>query len=380
MLLNPDEIFAGLINFRENIGASLKHVDYKVRFARHYLPKPILLYIPENQSPKFHFMCCSAVKDAVAQGTILSRWVRTSRTDGNFRMYDGSLKKLQVCEYCRHEWHRPLPNPFNIKNFFNWQLDWQKIWNDMENLPPNIDNGVFRTGCFLLYRPVRFAPFHFMKCKKVCHDEGIGWIKAYRFTSNLSGFFAMFDKRNEDGSCEHVDAQKLKVCTDCLTEWDGGNGWENYSNVNNNEKKSIKRKFSILKFFDFCNSLPERPRELNELYELIENGTVWVGTTADNNYPGNWNSITKMFRTIQGYRCEQCGVDLSRDNRTKRLLVTHHLNGSHPDISPDNMKVLCVCCHAEQPYHQGLENVDSQDRALIERLRRQQGIESCAHH
>ena len=375
-MLNPNEIFADLINFRENIGAPLKHTDYNARFAKHYLPKPILLYIPNyypnEELPKFHFMHCFSVREAVARGTILSRWVRTSRTDGQFRMFDGSLKSLQVCRNCRNEWRKPLPKPFNIKSFFA-QFGWHpEIWNNMTNLPTNIDTGMYRTGCFLLYRPVKFAPFfHFMRCRKVSQDEKIGWIKTYRFTSNLSGFFAMFDERNENGEYVRVEAQKLRVCPDCLAEWDGGNGWENYSRVKNNQKENIKRKFSILKFFDFCNSLPARPRELDELYELIENGTVWVGTTADNNYPGNWSSITKMFRTVQGYRCEQCGVDLSRN---RRLLVTHHLNGSHSDISPNNMKVLCVCCHAKQPYHKGLEKVDPQDRALIEELRRQQGI------
>ena len=349
-----EDFFSEIADFREKINAPLIHTQPIVT------PSRFLLYNPNNPNGSFHFMNCWAMQSAN-----LSQWLRTSRTDGNFRMSDGTLQSLPVCQSCINDWNSQFPaaqitrQNFNIKNFFLQYGDRQDNWFGA-NIPS--DGGIsFRTGCFLLYRPIQYQPFHFMKCRKVLHDEENGWIKTYRFTDDISGVFKLFN-----GS-----RKKLSPCEDCLSEFNGSIGWHNYSSAAENEKIQIKNKFSIIEFFDTCVKKDYTAPELKELYKLMENNIVYLGVDIGNAYPLNWNNITKMYREAQNYRCEQCGVDLSKH---KILCITHHKNGSHPDIGADNMQVLCKWCHSRQEYHQQTVNFRANELNLLEQLWREQGI------
>ena len=251
---------------------------------------------------------------------------------------------------------------FNIDKFFGQCGYNPDIWDgiNIQDIQ-EIDYDTFRADCFLLYRPVGGAVFHFMKCKEVRADEKIGWIKSYRFTDDLSGGFKLFD-----GS-----KQTLKPCECCLAEWDNGNGWENYSSADDTTKKTIKDNFNIETFFDHCSEKEPRPAELSELYKLMDDNIVWLGADIDNDYPRNWSDISNMYRAAKRYRCGQCGVDLSEH---KDLAVTHHVNGVHSDVSAENIKVLCVWCHSKQPHHEKTVRINRDQYLLLRRLWREQGI------
>ena len=165
--------------------------------------------------------------------------------------------------------------------------------------------------------------------------------------------------------------QKLKPCTECLSEWNTKKGWNGYSEKSDDEKKIIRDKFSIREFFEKCSNLQQLPHELTELYELMNNNRVWFGASVGNEYPSNWGDITDMYRIAQGYRCEQCGVDLSK---FPNLAITHHINGSHPEIGPDNMRVLCKWCHSKQQHHEKTVNLNRYEYNLLRKLCSEQGI------
>ena len=74
MLLNPEEIFADLINFRKEINAPECHFDYSVK------PFHFVIYSPS--STRFHFMPCPTVRTANNNGTI-SNFRRTSKADAS---------------------------------------------------------------------------------------------------------------------------------------------------------------------------------------------------------------------------------------------------------------------------------------------------------
>ena len=216
-------------------------------------------------------------------------------------------------------------------------------------------------SCYLLYKPVKNSVFHFMRCSQLKKDEENGWIKTYRFTDRTSGVFELFD-----GS-----TATLKPCSKCLAEWDDGKGWQNYNRVSEDrEREAIISSFSIPEFFRHCNSQEQMPRELAELYQLMENNTVWFSANIDNKYPSNWREISLMYRTAKGFRCEICGVDLSA---YPDLAVTHHVNGCHYDVSPDNMRVLCILCHSKQIYHEHTVKMTRYEYNMIRKLRSQQG-------
>lgn len=66
-------------------------------------------------------------------------------------------------------------------------------------------------------------------------------------------------------------------------------------------------------------------------------------------YVHGWKDISVLYRKSKGFRCENCGIDLS-DN--KYYLETHHIipNRTLNDFS--NLRSLCVCCHSKvDEYH-----------------------------
>ena len=355
-MLDPEEIFADLINYRKEIHAPEVHVDCEVK------PFRFLLYNPANDDSRVHFMTCPTVRQAQTQGRLVN-WRRTSSDSEVFRIYGSLPRSLSVCHNCVNTWNMHFPDkrldePVNFVKLFAMMEYDPHFWDGID-LPPEISVHEFMPEYFLLYMPVNRSRFHFMKCKTVCHDEEIGWIKAYRFTNRTSGAFEMFDGT----------IAKLHPCRECLSEWDNGTGWKGYTNASDDEKKAIAAGFRIDEFFKYCASQEQRPHELTELYHLMDDHKVWFSAHVNNDYPNNWPEITNMYRAAKRYRCEICGVDMSSNHE---LAVTHHVNGSHPDVPPDNMRVLCVECHAKQPYHN--PHIDHDKRVLLKRLRSEQGI------
>lgn len=354
MMLNPEEIFADLISFRKEINAPEVHMDYTVK------PFRFVIYSPTGTT--FHIMSCQTVRAAQNNGSIV-----------NFLRTPEKPEGLKVCGHCINAWNAKFPDRelqranFDLEQFFS-QLEYDpEMWNGI-NIPPETDENESVHG-FLLYNPVKGigSVFHFMKCKTVREDEKTGWIRSYRFTGRTSGDFDMWNgDKVFDGS-----RQKLKPCTECLSEWNSGEGWNGYNEASNEEKKAIIEHFSIREFFEHCNKLEQLPNELAELYELMNSNRVWFSADVDNAYPSNWDDITDMYRIAQGYICEQCGVDLSEHTH---LAITHHVNGSHPEVGPENMKVLCEWCHSKQPHHERTVKMNRYEYNLLRKLCSEQGI------
>ena len=350
MQLNPDEIFSDLIAFRKEIHAPVVQMNYTVK------PFRFLLYNPANINGHFHFMPCHHVRNSI------TNLRRTSSTSGVFPMIGALPQKLSVCRPCLNAWNNRYPakhldaDAFDIvKLFALWEYD-PHLWDGIA-IPPEINADL--PGCFLLYRPTRVThnAFHFMKCKTVREDEQTGWIRTYRFTNETSGAFEMFGG----------GTQRLRPCSECLAEWDNGRGWNGYGDASDEERKAIRGSFSIAEFFEHCRG----SRELVELYSLMENNAVWFSARVSNDYPDNWEAITDMYRAARRYRCEQCGVDMSK---YPELAITHHVNASHPEISPENMRVLCIWCHSKQPHHARTVNFNRYQYNLLRKLRKEQGI------
>ena len=351
MPLNPEEIFAGLITHRKEINAPECHCDYDVK------PFRFVIYKPDGET--FHFMPCQAVRRAQNDGSIKD-FRRTSKNPG-----------LKVCESCIDKWNRAHKNmPLNAATFdlskFFLQLRYDShMWEGID-LPPVFDREEFSRQCLFLYRPVKLPHnvFHFMKCSDVCYEERIGWIRTYRFTDRITGKFEILDKEKRK-----LILQTLRPCEKCLAEWNSGRGWQGYSSAEDDEKKAIRESF-FEEFFGLCRH--NIPPELAELHKLMENNTVLFGANIGNEYPSNWKeTISPMYRIARNYRCEECGLDMRGH---EEIAVVHHVNGSHPDVSPENMRVLCKWCHSKQPHHERSVKIDRYEYKLLRKLHSQQGI------
>ena len=59
----------------------------------------------------------------------------------------------------------------------------------------------------------------------------------------------------------------------------------------------------------------------------------------------NW-----LFET-RGTKCEECGWDDRHPIYETILTEVHHIDGDASHCTPDNLRILCPCCHAKTPNH-----------------------------
>ena len=65
------------------------------------------------------------------------------------------------------------------------------------------------------------------------------------------------------------------------------------------------------------------------------------------NYPPNWNLLSLQCRERAEWKCEECGINLKSQSK---FLHTHHLRGTRYN-RPEDLRALCIGCHAEQTHH-----------------------------
>ena len=73
-------------------------------------------------------------------------------------------------------------------------------------------------------------------------------------------------------------------------------------------------------------------------------------TAALNDYSGDFGKHAAAAKKRAGFKCEDCGRDLSNP-KFRSFLHAHHINGVKYDNSVENLRALCIACHAAQPLH-----------------------------
>ena len=76
-------------------------------------------------------------------------------------------------------------------------------------------------------------------------------------------------------------------------------------------------------------------------------------TIPVNDYPDNWNEISKRYRELKDWKCEKCDMDCSEN---KGSLHCHHI-GPKYDNNFKNLQALCFSCHQQEPGHIYLNNI-----------------------
>ena len=62
-------------------------------------------------------------------------------------------------------------------------------------------------------------------------------------------------------------------------------------------------------------------------------------------YTKDWEKISREYRESHNYTCEECGITIE-DPFDRQFIQVHHINGDKTDNSPNNLKCLCIHCHA----------------------------------
>lgn len=62
-------------------------------------------------------------------------------------------------------------------------------------------------------------------------------------------------------------------------------------------------------------------------------------------YTKDWEVISRAYRTKQNFRCEECGLQI-KNELDRMYLHTHHISGNKIDNREQNLRCLCLRCHA----------------------------------
>ena len=128
---------------------------------------------------------------------------------------------------------------------------------------------------------------------------------------------------------------QLKVCKNCLAQLD----FDGYSLMYGTNRQAYVDSFMPDRFFA---KYPVSPHTRLPLHD--SDGAPL------NDYTPDFGQISQKARQYAGWRCKACRADLSAQG-LRRFLHAHHRDGDRSNNSPQNLLVLCIACHANEPSH-----------------------------
>lgn len=196
---------------------------------------------------------------------------------------------------------------------------------------------------------------HFTVCQTLQQMDQKGRFHRYRVTHRDDDRY-LIDVR-KDGWGE-VEEQKVSLfpCQHCLSEaryhcFHGG--------LEDSVKREIIKQFKAKEAFDL----------LSQHFDTFRQKTKDVpSATLPTYYLKDWPDLSKKFRKLRNFTCEECGVQLGSH---PQCLDVHHKNGDKRDNRDDNLTCLCKLCHADEHTHY---SVSPGCRSIIETARKYQPL------
>lgn len=186
--------------------------------------------------------------------------------------------------------------------------------------------------------------YHLCNCGTIQSMRNIGREHRFLTTQRADGKFEAHDLTTQPVEKGLV---KMELCQQCIQIL---------------RKKGIySTPFSLKEYYKNYDS--HTPRTLKRVEEVRKTQT----------YSPNQQEISLKYRTANNFICQLCSVNCSQ---TQYLLHLHHVDGNPANNRRDNLKVLCVGCHSEQPRHQHMRSTPqfSNQINILTKLRKDQGI------
>jgi hypothetical protein len=161
----------------------------------------------------------------------------------------------------------------------------------------------------------------------------------YVASRRIDGQFEV-DLTTRDGKVSRQTVP-LDVCQRCLNHL----GWKGFAaDLRKAERRKRVRDFSLADFFQ------------EKRASLVRERPKWTPETMPSaSYSDDFAQVTSSMREGAGWRCSKCKRQFKRFWH-KQYLHTHHRNGVKGDNSPENLSVLCLYCHANEPHHERMKH------------------------
>lgn len=170
--------------------------------------------------------------------------------------------------------------------------------------------------------------YHVVDCRTLKGMRKAGRYKRYVVTRRTDGEFLL--NFSDNLLLDKPETYRLDICKNCL--------WQEL----NMRYLYTPDAFPLADWFNAIDPNYEPP-PIDELYGPI---TTPV-TDPVSNYPPDWNLRSLQCRERAEWKCEECGINLKSQSK---FLHAHHLRGTQHN-RPEDLRALCIGCHAEQPMH-----------------------------
>ena len=187
--------------------------------------------------------------------------------------------------------------------------------------------------------PEQLCKFHVADCSTLKQMREQNRYERYVIATRTDGkFIVKFP--DIGGFFDEGVERRLYVCKNCLSHLN----YQDYRGRGYPGQNEIRESFSLKKFFERYD--PQITRE----------PTHTDISAPLNTYPSNWKQISHKYKETQVWKCEECGIALG-DEDSKRFLHVHHKNGLKNDNREQNLRALCIGCHAKMPQHQHMKSL-----------------------
>lgn len=171
-----------------------------------------------------------------------------------------------------------------------------------------------------------YPKYHLFHCKTTALEKFFkGQNEKYRISSRSDGKFS-FKIVDDKEVVEEFSNLELKFCGNCF----------NVFKERFNKKKS---EFNLQEFLQTNYSGILKDPTFKFDYDDIPNI-----------YSSNWKELASKYKALKKYTCEACKWKPKNDNQQK-FIHAHHIDGMKYNNKLDNIKILCIGCHAKQDNH-----------------------------